>query len=435
MLKSTNGDIYASNNHYFKCLTIMVLVSFFLLFGCSSIHRAINIQLHDRSFKNSFHGLLVVNPKTGKTLYDFNGGAYFTPASNVKIFTFYSAAKLLPKNIPTLTYTISNDTLFMEGTGDPTWLHPYFQDSTAIQWLKKQGNVALYLQNFQEDRYGPGWAWEDYDAYFSPEKSPLPLYGNVVTLSFTDSLNVSPVFFKADVSLKDSAKHREEFSNHFYIGPTSRDTLEVPFLTSDGLTKRLLETFLGKEMALSNYFPPTEKRTLYGVETDSIYKRMLLESDNFLAEQLLLTASSTLSDTLNTQRTITYMLDNYLMDLEQQPRWVDGSGLSRYNLFTPKSLVQVLQKLYTEIPEERLFGVFPMWDASGTVEKWEDPTIEPFIFAKSGSLGNNYNLSGYLRTKSGKLLIFSFMNNHFKIPSSQVRNTIYATLKGIYETY
>ncbi|MEZ4808947.1 MAG: D-alanyl-D-alanine carboxypeptidase [Allomuricauda sp.] len=435
MLKSINGHIYSSKNHHFKYLTVIGLVSFFLLYGCSSVRRTVNGQLRDKSLKNSFHGLVVMNPKTGKTVYNFNGEAYFTPASNVKIVTFYSALKLLPKNIPAVTYAVSNDTLFVEGTGDPSWLHPYLQDSTAIQWLKKQGTIALYLQNFREDRYGPGWAWEDYDAYFSPERSPLPLYGNVVTISYTDSLNVSPVFFRGNVSLKDTIRHRDEFSNRFYIEPTSQDTLEVPFLTSDGLTKRLLETVLEKEIVLSDHFPNADKRTLYGMESDSIYKHMLLESDNFLAEQLLLTASSTLSDTLGTQKTIARMLDTDLKDLEQQPRWVDGSGLSRYNLFTPKSLVQVLQKLYAEIPEERLFKIFPMWDASGTVEKWKDPTIEPFIFAKSGSLGNNYNLSGYLKTKSGKLLIFSFMNNHFKIPTSQIRNTIYTTLQEIYETY
>ena len=69
---------------------------------------------------------------------------------------------------------------------------------------------------------------------------------------------------------------------------------------------------------------------------------MMQESDNFLAEQLLLLASSTLSDTLNTKTAIEYMLNNHLKDLKQQPRWVDGSGLSRYNLFSPEAIVYVL---------------------------------------------------------------------------------------------
>ena len=191
----------------------------------------------------------------------------------------------------------------------------------------------------------------------------------------------------------------------------------------------------GKEIFLTQQFPDGKKQTLYGMETDSIYKRMLLKSDNFLAEQLLLTASGMVSDTLSTTNAIDFMLDNHLNDLEHQPRWVDGSGLSRYNLFTPRSFVQILQKLYKETPEERLFSIFPMWGPDSTVEQWEDPTTEPFLFAKSGSVGNNYNLSGYVKAKSGKLLIFSFMNNHFRIPSSEIRATMYATLKHLYENY
>ncbi len=186
---------------------------------------------------------------------------------------------------------------------------------------------------------------------------------------------------------------------------------------------------------MTQHYPEGEKQTLYGIETDSIYKRMLLKSDNFLAEQLLLAASGMVSDTLSTQNAIDYMLDNHFKDLKQQPRWVDGSGLSRYNLFTPRSFVQILHKMYDEIPEERLFGIFPMWGPDNTVEQWEDPTTEPFLFAKSGSVGNNYNLSGYIKTISGKLLIFSFMNNHFRVPSKEVRQTMYATLKSLHENY
>ncbi|MBO0322333.1 D-alanyl-D-alanine carboxypeptidase [Muricauda sp. CAU 1633] len=419
----------------FKFLTIMSVAGFFLLFGCSSVRKTLNHQLQNNTFENSFHGLVVMDAKTQKTIYAYNADRYFTPASNTKIATFYASIKLLPKNIPTLKYGVYNDTLYIEGVGDPSWLHPRLADSTAIQWLKKQGTLVVHLQNSQESRYGPGWAWEDYDAYFSPEKSTLPLYGNVVTLSHANGIHVSPPYFMDKVETRDTTLRRDELQNHFYISSTEQDTLQVPFMTSDSLTKDLIESELQKKVVLTDHFPPVEKQVLYGMETDSIYKDMLFESDNFLAEQLLMVASSTLSDTLGTKKVIAHMLENHLSDLEQPPRWVDGSGLSRYNLFTPKSFIQILQKLYNEVPEERLFVLFPMWDASGTIKTWGDPLTEPFIFAKSGSLGNNYNLSGYLKTKSGKWLIFSFMNNHFKVNTSQIRNTIYSTLKELHDHY
>ncbi len=419
----------------FKILTINVFAFTFLFTGCNPIKKTLNSELGNKLLESSFHGLVIIDADTKKEIYNQNGDKYFTPASNTKIVTFYTGLKLLPKNIPTLKYAVANDTLFIEGTGDPSWLHPYFKDSTAIQWLRNQETIALYTKNHNESRYGPGWAWEDYDTYFSPEKSVMPIYGNVVTISYNEALKVSPKAFINKTIVKDTTLKREEFYNRFYVSPSEIDTLEVPFVTSDSLTQQLLESAINKKIILTRHFPEGEKHTIYGVETDSLYKRMLLKSDNFLAEQLLLAASANVSDTLSTNKAIDFMLEHHLKDLKHQPRWVDGSGLSRYNLFTPRSFVQILQKLYNEVPEERLFGIFPMWGPDSTVETWEDPTTEPFLFAKSGSVGNNYNLSGYVKTKSGKLLIFSFMNNHFRVPSAEIRGTMYTTLKGLYENY
>ena len=384
---------------------------------------------------NSFHGLVVINAETDKVLYSRNGDRYFTPASNTKIFTMYASIKMLPKHVPSLKYVVSGDTLYIQGTGDPSWLHPHLQDSTAIQWLKKQTNIALYTKNTEDARFGPGWAWGDYQYYYSPERSALPLYGNVVTISNTMGATVSPDVFADSTFVMESPVRREEGRNHFYISPRRTDTLETPFITGDELTEQLLERVLDKDIVLVDHFPDLPKQTLYGMETDSIIKPMMFKSDNLLAEQLMMMASSTLSDTLGIRRAVDHMLENELSDLVQEPSWVDGSGLSRFNLFTPNSIVQILQKLHREVPEERLFELFPMRGAHGTVKKWEDPTTEPFLFAKSGSLRNNFNLSGYLRTKSGKLLIFSFMNNQFRAPTSEIRKTVYETLREIHFTY
>lgn len=428
--------MYRPSNQEHNYLTIISFIVFFLLLGCSSSQRVkLNSKLNQEPLNHSFHGLVVVDAKTNKTRYAINGDRYFTPASNVKIFALYTGIMLLPDSIPTLKYSINKDTVHFEGTGDPSWLHPHFKDSTALNFLKKHTKVAWNPHNTTEDRYGPGWAWEDYDTYFSPEKNALPLYGNVLTVSNTNGLEVSPPLFRNKVEVSKKSVRRDEFTNRFYISPTVRDTLQVPFITGDTLTKQLLEHELGMEVLLTDQVPPKPKKVLYGIPADSLYKQILHKSDNFLAEQLLMMASSTLSDTLSTQRAISHVLENYLNDLQHKPRWVDGSGLSRYNLFTPTSMVQVLQQLYAKIPEERLFHLFPMWDASGTLDIWHNPNSEPFIFAKSGSLGNNYNLSGYLKTKSGKLLIFSFMNNHFRVSTSVIRMQIYETLKSIHQKY
>lgn len=423
--------------HYqaLRSLTIKSFVVLFLLYGCTSPLRHFDTQLKEGSLKNSFHGLIVVEAETGKTLLSHNGERYFTPASTTKLVTWLTALEMLPDRLPALKYSIQQDTILFEGTGDPTWLHPHFKDSTSLTFLKKHNTILWYPGNSNETGFGPGWAWEDYDTYFSPEKGVLPLYGNVVSVIDNGQLEITPSLFASQVIRTKKPFRRDLSENQFYVDPNTKDSLQIPFITSNALTLKLLEEAIGKKVGILNKFPDLDKKVYTGISTDSVCKQMLFESDNFLAEQLLLMASSTLSDTLSTQKAISHMLDNQLANLDEEPRWVDGSGLSRYNLFTPRSMVQVLQKLQARLTEERLLHLMPMWNASGTTDVWHDELEAPYIFAKSGSLGNNYNLCGFLRTKKGKWLIFSFMNNHFKVPSAQVRSEIFTTLTRIREKY
>ncbi|MEM8927645.1 MAG: D-alanyl-D-alanine carboxypeptidase, partial [Bacteroidota bacterium] len=90
--------------------------------------------------------------------------------------------------------------------------------------------------------------------------------------------------------------------------------------------------------------------------------------------------------------------------------------------------------LYSETDSLRLFSLMPQWNLNGTLPL-ENSNDNIFILAKSGSMGNIYNLCGYLRTRSGRLFAFSFMNNHFRRPSKEVRQNIYDKLRLIHEAY
>ena len=409
-----------------------------LIIGCSSTKRGIQKStqkvFNSEFYDNQFTGFLVVNPQNKDTLLNFNGEKYFTPASNTKIFTLFTALQHLSDSIPALKYIQQNDTLYIEGTGDPTLLHSYFEHNKTLDFLKKYDNISVHLNNFQDEKFGPGWAWEDYQYYFQPEKGPFPLYGNVTTIKASSPVTVTPSYFQDSVIRINFSRNRELQKNTFYYGPSRKDTLEVPFKADTALTKKLLAKVLGKSVKIAAKLPEGEKRIKYSVPVDSVYKRMMIESDNFLAEQLLLLCSSTLSDTLNSSKVREYILENELADLKQQPRWVDGSGLSRYNLFTPESMVHVLSKMYQDIPKERLLSFFPA-GGQGTLKDWYPGDPEPYLFAKTGSVGNNHNISGYLFTKSGKTLIFSFMNNHFRQPSSEVKKRMERIFEDIRDNY
>lgn len=419
--------------------TITLLLLLLVLVACKSTKFPVPAKKVDQRFtmdvfKNHFSGFILVDPQTKDTIYEHNSEKYFTPASNTKIVTLYTALKILPDKIPALTYMVKGDTLFVEGTGDPSLLHPYFQDSTAIHFLRDHAHIKLNPHNFQEEVFGPGWAWDDYQYKYSAERSALPLYGNVVTLFQNDSLEVLPQYFKSKVVRENHPFQRDRDTNLFYMDPQRKDTLQVPFKTNASLTQKLLEHALHKKVFLTDQIPPGKKETLYGLPADSLYKRMMHKSDNFLAEQLLLLASSALTDTLNGKKVRDYVMDQFLNDIKQPPRWVDGSGLSRYNLFTPQSLLHVLHNIYSDISKERLFMLFPEWHAQD-IAALGNTKKHVRIYAKSGSLSNNYCLSGYLLTRSNKLLIFSFMNNHFTTSTDVIKREIETVLILIGNTY
>lgn len=437
MLRSINVDFPLPK----KAIKFLIAVGIpILIISCKAVghdrfHRSINEKITSEGTDKYFQGILIYDPLKKDTLYSHNSKKYFTPASNTKIFTLFAALKTLPKRIPSLHYVVQEDTLFMEGTGDPTFLHPFFKDSTILKLADQYTHISLYLDNFRDTGFGPGWAWEDYDRYFSAERSGFPIYGNVVGIHKADGIQVTPPYFKEKVIPLKYVKNREWDENIFFFDPNRNDTLEIPFIGDSTLVKKLLDTVFRKKIRSVSRMPNTTKDTLYSIAADSLYQRMMYESDNFLAEQLLILVSSTLSDTLNSARAREHIMDTYLGELRQPPKWVDGSGLSRYNLFTPESMVYVLNKMYGEMPRDRLFNLFPAGGISGTLKDRFGSNGQPYIFAKSGALGNNYCLSGYLITRSGKTLIFSYMNNHFTKSSQEVRQTMQSVFEWVRDHY
>ncbi|HHB52011.1 MAG TPA: D-alanyl-D-alanine carboxypeptidase, partial [Saprospiraceae bacterium] len=343
-------------------------IFYFLWFGivlvifssCNSvkISKAVEKSLETDFFKNQFTGLMVYNPKTKDTIVNYNATKYFTPASNVKLATLYTALHYLPDSIPAFRYVVDKDTLFVKGTGDPSFLHPYFKDSTALRMFARFKTVKLVLDNLSDHRYGPGWSWDDFDKHYSPERSSFPMYGNVVLISNTDSTFCTPRILKNKLHFSKSKIKRAYNTNEFYYPPRPFDKEKIPLVMDSLLIASLWQDLLpGKVQIVKK--APKMTQTASSVPTDSVLKRMMLVSDNFLAEQLLIVSSSKFSNRLSSYWMRQQVLKNELADLHQKPRWVDGSGLSRYNLFTPASLVQILTKLYEELPEERLFNLFP----------------------------------------------------------------------------
>lgn len=416
------------------------LLTFLLCTGCApglKTQRFLKKQLGAIEEDAQFTGFLMVDAHTSDTLYQWNAGKYFTPASNIKVFTLYAALKTLPGRIPALKYRSSGtDTLHVLGTGDPSTLHPRLRDSTAISFMRPYRHIVLHHWNFREEPWGAGWAWDDFDQAYMPMRSSFPLHGNVVRVGrLAQELEVVPALFQDSVELAESHYRRNPEKNHFYYPPSRSDTLEIPLVIDPGLSMQLLRAATGVPVSAGRENPGGPWQTLDGIPSDSLYREMMAVSDNFLAEQTMLLVASTLGDTLSFANAREHILETYLGALPTPPRWVDGSGLSRYNLCSPESLVYVLMELYREIPRERLFGLMAGGDRRGTLENLYLDPEGPYLFGKTGTLSNNHNLCGYLRTRSGKIVVFSFMNNHYLKPTALVKGRMQRILSWVRENY
>lgn len=404
---------------------------------------------HSLIVNDHFTGFALYDMDKGKMIYELNADKYFTPASNAKLFTFYTCLKMLGDSIPALKYTIRNDSLIFWGTGDPSFLHSELKGVNGFNLLKNSDKKLFFSPGmYQNDFYGTGWAWDDYNDYYQAEISELPIEDNVAVV-YADKngdMQISPpylkMYLKCDSNYKPATfRVQRDFLTNAFVYPAMKPPAdyrkEIPWKTSTALTLALLEDTLKKPVEEVHFDLDTNARTIYNANADSVYKRMLQPSDNFIAEQLLLVCSSVKFKILNADSVIQYSKTHFLNDLPDAPQWVDASGLSRQNLFTPRSIIALLCKIEVEMKNSTLLhSLMPTGGVAGTIKSaYKTDNGQPFVWAKTGSLANNHNQSGYLVTRKGKHLAFSFMNNNFTRPTREIRDEMVRIMTYIHENY
>jgi D-alanyl-D-alanine carboxypeptidase/D-alanyl-D-alanine-endopeptidase (penicillin-binding protein 4) len=422
-------------------------VTFWLIFiattvSCSPSKRFATRFKATEERLNYHLGVSVFDFESQLPLLGWQDDRHFNPASNTKIYTLFACLNALGDSLPGVQYRVSGDTLLFRGTGDPSFLHPDLPESSVLNFLKSSEKKLVFCSgNWTDSRFGPGWAWDDYNDYYQTEKGPFPAYGNVLRLT-GDSMSVLrafPAFW--NTALKgDGLKPgivRDELANVFrFSGRPLPIQLrqDIPVITSDPLTVKLLNFALGREVGYREGDIDGPLTTRFSVPADTVYKMMMYESDNMLAEHLLYAYATTQGLNLNSREAIEHALGQYFTAMPDSLVWRDGSGLSRYNLFTPRTTVEVLNRMMQKFPQERVLSLFPQGGKSGTLQYiFKDSAVQ--VFAKSGSFSNNYSLSGYLISKKGKLLVFSVMNNNFAYPIRDLQKETERILIEVYERY
>lgn len=449
-----------NNNPVFKSFWLSVFS--FLLFSCSTQRRiskaAQTAIFQDSAVQHAHVGISLFDPAANKYLYSYNAEKYFVPASNTKLFSCYAALKYLGDSLPGIKYWENDTALYLVGTGDPSLLHTDFKKNPVIDFLQKTKKpVYITDGNWKETALGAGWSWNDYNDNYMAERSVLPVYGNMIHWvqeiseglsneaqeDQTPSIYSIPeinwkVRFNAGITRKAFYVRRNRDENVFMIteGKEKKKEQDVPFVTH-GIRSalELLPDTIGKQIT---YLPEPVKKagaltTIFSQPTDSLLQPMMYRSDNFYAEQSLLMVSQVKLGEMNDGKLIDTLLKTDLSNLPQRPRWVDGSGLSRYNLFTPNDFVVLLQKMQQEFGMKRLQVILPT-GGKGTLSNLYKQDSN-YIFAKTGTLSGVVALSGYLYTKKNKLLIFSVLINNHTGSAGPIRRSVESFLTDIRNRY
>jgi serine-type D-Ala-D-Ala carboxypeptidase/endopeptidase (penicillin-binding protein 4) len=375
-------------------------------------------------FRNAQWGVLIVNPRTGDTIYSRNAGKLFMPASNMKIITSAAALTLLG---PAYTYkttfltdgekrdSLLDGNLLVIGRGDPTVsdnmrgtatiVMDALADSVRAHGIRQvTGSLARVGNAFPDSIHGRGWQWEDFGEYYG---------AGVDELIFNEGMAPTKMRPPPD-TVRDS----------LYSGPAKDPAKAYLDAFNDALVRRSIAVDGG---VMDSILPtPIKMDTLFvltSLPLRQILPALLKPSQNQIAEILLKTIGLERGG-LGTADSARKIVGQLLLSWGVQPDGFvirDGSGLSRLDLVTPETLVRVLDRVQRDTAFAVYYNALPIAGIDGTIkDRMKGTPAEGNVHAKTGSISAARSLSGYVTTADGERLIFSVLANNWTTPSSAV---------------
>ena len=417
---------------------LFIAVATIMILSACSVRQAQKTLLSAEAVKGAHIGIAIYNDTKGQWLTKYQSDHYFTPASNTKILATYLGLEFLGDSLPGWKMAENADTLFLLPMGDPSFMHPEFRHQPVVDIIKNTKKQVVVVGNNQDqfEIFGSGWSWADYAEDYQPERSRMPIYGNVVHFYQSNKKleAIKPFYFFKDIVDLDKVEEknwsRNRTGNRFFTTSENNKSkyFQVPFSQEDVpmlLAVDLLKDTLGKTINFQkkSTLPATSFKTIKTVPTDSLLKIMMLRSDNFYADQIVLMASEQLFGKMDDAALLDSAKKLFFADLPQKMRWADGSGLSRYNLNTPENYIAILQQMQAKFGEARVKNIFEK-GGEGTIAAYYK-NFPGTMYAKTGTLGGQVALSGFIYTPKQQKLYFSVLvANHMSPSSTQVRRAV-----------
>jgi D-alanyl-D-alanine carboxypeptidase/D-alanyl-D-alanine-endopeptidase (penicillin-binding protein 4) len=408
-------------------------------------------------------GVMVQSLNSGQVIYQRNADQLFMPASSLKVFTAAAALSYLGSSYRFQTKLYATASQPINGVLDGD-VYFYFDGDPALmrQDLRAmlatlansgvrviRGNLYIDDTTFDQAQFGPGWMWDERNLCYAAPTSAISIDHNCFPLSIEASRNsyesakvttgpgysFIPIVSKL-ISLNVAADTcsmnlRSDGDNSFYLSgcvpPGSAQSFLVAVrnmrIYADGVMRNLLAdsgievTGTIKYAALPESPRPTLLLVHNSAPLNSLVHFMLKKSDNLFADaiykKLGAAAYSKAGTWKNGAHAVAAILSKNTGIDFSKIRLVDGCGLSREDLVTPRSLVRLVSYAYRDAAvHDSFLQALPIAGVDGHLQN-RMASIRGRVRAKTGTMSGITSLAGYIFAANGQVYAFSIMVNNF----------------------
>ncbi len=469
-------------------MRLAVLLSFCIAVFPLCAQTSLDNLLRTEKLQTGSFSIYAMDAETGKTLYASPQKSLST-ASVMKLFTTAVALDVLG---PDYTFTTSlyyagkidqtgtlNGNLILKGGGDPAFYSSWFEDhyrdcfGNWVSQLKSagikriDGQLLLDLSAMDRTAVPGGWNWGDIGNYYGAGVSALTYRDNLYEIHFSSPKNAGePVPIKSFnpemplLSLENlvcsSAQSVDNTSVYGAPGSWSqyvRGTIptnnpdfvtkatmpDPPVVAAEALLKKIGEsemTITGGIVRLTA--ADTTGRILVSSFQSPPLKEIIVplnkESLNLFAEHLLREIGRKKYGEPSMEKGLeAYRQFCTEKGIETQGFFPeDGSGLTRANVLTTKTLVDILKLEYDGPLRDLFFNSLPVAGVDGTLKNsLKETPLEKNLRAKTGSMTRVRSIAGIMKSRSGKTILLAVILNNFNLTSpelSKLRDSILLAL-------
>lgn len=368
--------------------------------------RDIRAVLRGPGVGGASHGVLVVSLDRGDTLFSWNADARLTPASNLKLFSTAAALHYLGPEFRWSTYLLASGDvsggvlagdLVLFGTGDPTLGSERFTgtsraldalaDSLRARGIREVAGSVVADGSFFDPRLrGEGWTSDDLRQWYGAPVASLVTDENLAGgRPVADPVGVAgerlhSALRRAGISVRGGVR-------------TVRDP-------SASLAAFHARRAGGGARVLATYRSPPLREVVR--VTNHV-------SHNLFADEALRTVGRVAGGQGSFEageRAVAGMLRD-----ADPPRMLDGSGLSRLDRVSARTIVALLASM-ARLPEGAAFREsLPVAGSQTGLRRMYGGGAAGNLRAKTGTLATVSALSGYVTAANGERLAFSIITN------------------------